>query len=162
NGAYVVNNFQTGEWLQYTIQVAQTGTYRLDLLVSRRWDLTSRWHAEIDNQPVTGSVVVPDTGSWDAFWWVGVGGITLTAGAYVVNNFQTGEWLQYTIQVAQAGTYRLELLVSRRWDVPSRVHVEVDTQPVTGSVVVPDTGSWDVFWWVGLGSISLTAGTHVL
>jgi len=240
NGAYVVNNFQTGEWLQYTIQVAQTGTYRLDLLVSRRWDLTSRWHAEIDNQPVTGSVVVPDTGSWDTFWWVGVGGITLTAGphvlrivadqeyfnfaalrilpaespfagtpaavpgqieaedfdhggegvayhdltpgnqggqyrpdvdvdisrysngAYVVNNFQTGEWLQYTIQVPQAGTYRLELLVSRRWDVPSRVHVDVDTQPVTGSVVVPDTGSWDVFWWVGLGSISLTAGTHVL
>jgi len=183
---------------------------------------------------------VPDTGSWDTFWWVGVGGITLTAGphvlrivadqeyfnfaalrilpaespfagtpaavpgqieaedfdhggegvayhdltpgnqggqyrpdvdvdisrysngAYVVNNFQTGEWLQYTIQVPQAGTYRLELLVSRRWDVPSRVHVDVDTQPVTGSVVVPDTGSWDVFWWVGLGSISLTAGTHVL
>ena len=240
NGAYVVNNFQTGEWLQYTIQVAQTGTYRLDLLVSRRWDLTSRWHAEIDNQPVTGSVVVPDTGSWDTFWWVGVGGITLTAGphvlrivadqeyfnfaalrllpnespfagtpapvpgqieaedfdhggegvayhdltlgnqggqyrtdvdvdiirypngAYVVNNFQTGEWLQYTIQVPQTGTYRLELLVSRRWDVASRVHVDVDTQPVTGSVVVPDTGSWDVFWWVGLGSISLTAGTHVL
>ena len=240
NGAYVVNNFQTGEWLQYTIQVAQTGTYRLDLLVSRRWDLTSRWHAEIDNQPVTGSVVVPDTGSWDTFWWVGVGGITLTAGphvlrivadqeyfnfaalrilpaespfagtpaavpgqieaedfdhggegvayhdltpgnqggqyrpdvdvdisrysngAYVVNNFQTGEWLQYTIQVPQAGTYRLELLVSRRWDVASRVHVDVDTQPVTSSVVVPDTGSWDVFWWVGLGSISLTAGTHVL
>src|SRR5947208_1002870 len=83
-------------------------------------------------------------------------------GAYVVNNFQTGEWLQYTIQVAQTGTYRLDLLVSRRWDVASRVHVDVDTQPVTGSVVVPDTGSWDVFWWVGLGSISLTAGTHVL
>src|SRR5947208_1601117 len=83
-------------------------------------------------------------------------------GAYVVNNFQTGEWLQYTIQVPQTGMYRLELLVSRRWDVASRVHVDVDTQPVTGSVVVPDTGAWDVFWWVGLGSISLTAGTHVL
>src|SRR5207249_11847252 len=41
NGAYVVNNFQTGEWLQYTIQVPQTGTYRLELLVSRRWDVAS-------------------------------------------------------------------------------------------------------------------------
>jgi len=240
NGAYVVNNFQTGEWLQYTIQVPRTGTYRLELLVSRRWDVPSRWHAEIDNQPVTSSVVVPDTGSWDTFWWVGVGGFSVTAGthvlriaadqeyfnfaalrllpnespfagtpapvpgqieaedfdhggegvayhdltpgnqggqyrtdvdvdiirypngAYVVNNFQTGEWLQYTIQVPQTGTYRLELLVSRRWDVASRVHVEVDNQPVTGSVVVPDTGSWDTFWWVTVGEGTLTAGTHVL
>src|SRR5207302_3346299 len=83
-------------------------------------------------------------------------------GAYVVNNFQTGEWLQYTIQVPQTGTYRLELLVSRRWDVASRVHVEVDNQPVTGSVVVPDTGSWDTFWWVTVSEGTLTAGTHVL
>ena len=44
----------------------------------------------------------------------------------------------------------------------SRVHVEVDNQPVTSSVVVPDTGSWDTFWWVTVGEGTLTTGTHVL
>ena len=72
----VVNNFQTGEWLEYTISVAQAGTYRLEAHVSSQFS-TSRWHAEIDGVNVTGSVAVPTTGLWSTFQWVGVGGMFL-------------------------------------------------------------------------------------
>jgi len=34
------------------------------------------------------------------------------AGGYEVFNFDTGEWLQYTVRVPEAGTYRLEILAS--------------------------------------------------
>src|SRR5207247_8863115 len=96
----LLNTFQTGECLQNTIQVPRTGTYRLELLVSRRWDVPSRWHAEIDNQPVTGSVVVPETGSWDTFWWVAVGGGTLTAGTHVLRIAADQEY--FNLEVGRA------------------------------------------------------------
>jgi len=79
----VVNNFQAGEWLEHTISVAQAGTYRLEAHVSSEF-FTSRWHAEIDGVNVTGSVAVPNTGFWSTFQWVGVGGISLSAGQHVL------------------------------------------------------------------------------
>jgi hypothetical protein len=82
-GAYIVNTFQTGDWLTYTINVTQPGTYRLEALVSTEFTST-RWHAEIDGVDVTGPVLVPHTGSWWTFQWVGVGGVSLTAGQHTL------------------------------------------------------------------------------
>ncbi len=242
DGGVIVFNFQTGEWLEYTIQVATTGTYRLELLVSNQgWSPTPRWHAEIDGATVTSSIQVPNTGSWNTFRWAGPGGIALTAGQHVLRivadqeyfgfaalrfrisgtpykgtpaaapgqieaedfdnggegvayhdltagnqggfyrtdvgvdirqqpdggviifNFQTGEWLEYTIQVATTGTYRLELLVSNQgWSPTPRWHGEIDGATVTSSIQAPNTGSWSTFQWAGPGGIALTAGQHVL
>src|SRR5437867_3556149 len=83
SGAYVVNSFQTGEWLSYSINVTQAGTYRLEALVSSQLT-TGAWHAEIDGVNVTGSVLVPNTGSWGAFQWVGQSGVVLTAGRHIL------------------------------------------------------------------------------
>jgi len=80
---YVVNNFETGEWLAYTIDVSQAGVYRLETLASSEFE-GSRWHMEIDGVDVTGPVTVPNTGSWRTFEWVGVGGVSLTAGRHVL------------------------------------------------------------------------------
>jgi hypothetical protein len=240
-GGYVVNNFETGEWLKYTINVSQSGTYRLEALVSSAFT-TSSFHMEVDGIDKTGLIAVPNTGSWGTFQWVGKGGISLSAGqhilrmyvnaqyfnfdkirtltdsppespyygtpfavpgqfeaedfdnggegvayhdntpgnqggqyrltenvdiispypgGYVINNFETGEWLKYTINVAQAGTYRLEALVSSQF-TNSSFHMEVDDIDKTGVVLAPNTGSWATFQWVGKGGVSLTAGQHVL
>jgi hypothetical protein len=83
---YAVNNFETGEWLTYTINVTQSGTYRIEALVSSQFD-TSRWHIEIDGVNVTGSILVPNTGSWWTFQWVGKSGVTLTAGQHALRVF---------------------------------------------------------------------------
>jgi hypothetical protein len=234
---YAVNNFQTGEWLEYTINVTQPGVHRLELYVSSEYT-TSRWHAEIDGAAVTGSVPVPHTGWWGTFQWVGVSGVSFTAGqhvlrihadqeyfnfdairvvatqtpfggvpfavpgsieaedfdtggegiayhdavagnaggqyrtdtdvdiitnglGYAINNFQTGEWLEYTINVTQPGTHRLELHVSSEYTT-SRWHAEIDGVAATGSVPVPHTGLWGIFQWVGVDNVSFTAGQHVL
>src|SRR6185295_2507417 len=83
------------------------------------------------------------------------------AGGYVINNIQTGEWLEYTISVAQAGVYRLEALASSAL-TGSRWRMEIDGVNVTGPVTVPNTGAWNTFQWTGVGGVSLAAGTHVL
>ena len=73
-GGYAINNFETGEWLEYSINVAQSGTYRLDALVSSVFS-NSSFHMEIDGVDQTGVVAVPSTGSWGTFQLVGVGGV---------------------------------------------------------------------------------------
>src|SRR5207247_9257458 len=79
----VVNNFGTGGWLEDTISVSQTSTYRLEALPSSEFE-GSRWHMEIDGVDVTGPVTVPNTGSWRSFQWMGVGGVSLATGRHVL------------------------------------------------------------------------------
>jgi hypothetical protein len=82
-GVNVVSDLQTGEWLTYTVNVRQSGVYRIEALVSSL-DATGQWHAEIDGVNVTGSVLVPNTGSWETFQWTGVSGVNLTAGQRIL------------------------------------------------------------------------------
>jgi hypothetical protein len=44
----------------------------------------------------------------------------------------------------------------------SRGHIEIDGVDVTGSILVPNTGSWWTFQWVGVSGVALTAGQHIL
>ena len=82
------------------------------------------------------------------------------ASGHAVNNIQSGEWLEYTINAAAAGSYLLQLHVSSEW-TGSRFHVEIDGVDVTGSVTVPVTGWWGTYAWTGK-VVSLSAGQHVL
>ena len=81
-------------------------------------------------------------------------------GGYVVNNFETGEWLAYAINVAASGNYDIELRASSAIST-SAFHVEIDGTDVTGPITA-NTGSWDNFQWVGARGVALTAGIHVL
>jgi hypothetical protein len=239
-GGYAVNGFQAGEWMEYSISVAQAGSFRVEALVSSMFT-TSRFHIEIDGVDQTGGLSVPNTGAWTSFQWVGKDAVALGAGqhvlritadaeyfnvdalrmtvmapvqtpfsgtaaavpgrieaenfdkggegiayhdatasnhgglyrtnesvdiispyagGYVVNNFQTGEWLEYTIDVAQSGNYRVEALVSSTF-TSSGFHFEIDGVAVTNKVAVTSTGAWTSFAWVGK-RIALPAGHHVL
>ena len=346
-GGYVVNNFETGEWMEYTINVTSAGTYTIEALVSSEYPAgTSKFHVSIDDVDKTGVISVPNTGLWSTFQWVGKSGISLTggqhvlrltsdvqyfnvdalrltldapsadttppsvsitaptngmtvantipvtanasdnvgvvgvqflldnaplgaedttapysvswntttstngshtltakardaagnsntsapvnvtvsntppvqqqtpftgtpfvvpgrfeaedfdkggegvayhdnvpgnagglyrptedvdivaapyAGGYVVNNFETGEWMEYTINVTSAGTYTIEALVSSEYPAgTSKFHVSIDDVDKTGVISVPNTGLWSTFQWVGKSGISLTGGQHVL
>src|SRR5437773_4008798 len=82
-------------------------------------------------------------------------------GGYVVNNFETGEWLAYTVDVATSAQYDIALRASSMFS-NSAFHIEIDGVNVTGSVLVPNTGSWSTFQWVGKKTVPLAAGQHVL
>ncbi len=245
-GNLVVNGFQTGEWLAYTVDVPATGDYRIELRASTT-HTNSSFHIEVDDQDVTGPIAIPTTGGWSTFRWVETESIRLTAGkhvikvfanqeyfnldvirieressasakpratpykgtpwripgvipaekfdlggegvgyhdrvkrnagkgfrtdedvdiierapgSFVVNNFQTGEWLRYTVDVAKTDRYDIELHVSSA-SAAGRFHVQVDGKNVTGTVAVPDTGGWDSFRWVGKKRITLQAGKSVV
>jgi hypothetical protein len=71
-----------------------------------------------------------------------------------------GEWLLYTVEVRDAGEYRLSVSVSTIYE--STFHLEVDGRNVSGSLSTPPTGG--LYNWVWRPdkplSVHLTAGTH--
>jgi probable HAF family extracellular repeat protein len=83
-----------------------------------------------------------------------------SGGGYNVGWINAGEWLEYTVNVASAGTYTLEARVAS----PSgggTLHVELDGINKTGAMIVPATGGWQS-WTTMARSVMLPAGTHVL
>ena len=81
---------------------------------------------------------------------------------YEVYNFEKGEWLAYTVNVATSGTYDLAIRASNNQTGPSSFHIEIDGSNVTGTVSVPNTGGWSTYQWVGKQGVDLAAGKHVL
>ena len=260
-GGYVVNYFQTGEWLAYTINVPADGTYDIAIRAANRGMTGAGFHAEIDGVDVTGKVNVPSTGAWSAFQWFSKTGVSLRAGThvlkivadqqyfdvnqvrisgnastppptggttppaysysgtpysgtpiavpmafeaenfdrggnnvayrdlttgnaggqyrtsdavdivassdsagggYVVNYFQTGEWLAYTLNVPADGNYDISIRAANKNQTGAAFRAQIDGVDVTGRVAVPATGSWSSFQWVGKSGVPLKAGKRIL
>src|SRR5215470_19356622 len=103
-GPYVVSNFETGEWLLYTINVASTARYDVQLRVTSAFS-NSAFHIEIDGQNVTGSVTVPNTGGWSAFQWIGKGGVALDAGRHSLKILADQQYFNlHSVQLTQTAS----------------------------------------------------------
>ncbi len=82
-GGYHVAYAKAGEWLEYTINVSQAGTYGFDFRVASK-GLGGKFHASIDGTDKTGQLQVPDTGGWNAFKDVTKTGVSLSAGQHIL------------------------------------------------------------------------------
>jgi carbohydrate binding protein with CBM6 domain len=242
-GGYSVINFETGEWLEYTVAIQAAGQYEIAIRTSSG-TFTGAFHIEIDGANVTGSVTVPPTGDHGTWVWVAKKGVSLPAGQHVlrlvseqqyfhvnqirvtatpstpfagpitlpgtieaenydnggqdvsyndttatneggqfrsdgvdiitsrdpddagagfgVNNFRTGEWLVYTVNVASTGLYDIEARVATGTFATAALHIEIDGVNVTGSLVPGATGGMGTYVWVKKPSVQLSAGQHVL
>jgi hypothetical protein len=85
----------------------------------------------------------------------------LSIGGRGVTFTKAGEWLEYTVNVATAGTYTLGTHVSSL-GAGGTFHVEVDGADKTGALKAPDTKAWATYADVTRTGIALTAGQHVL
>ena len=74
---------------------------------------------------------------------------------------ESGEWLEYTVDVQSAGTYELGFRVATP-NSGSAFRLEVDGADVTGRQSVPVTGGWGTWTDLIVGGVALTAGEHVL
>ena len=73
----------------------------------------------------------------------------------------SGEWLEYTVDVAKSGTYSLDLHVATP-NSGRKVSVMLDgNEDITGSIDVPNTSGWHN-WETVMTTVKLSAGKHVL
>lgn len=74
---------RTGEWLVYTVNVVQTGTYTIDIPVASH-KKGGIFHIEMNGKDVTGPIDVPDTGGWSKLKTIRVEDVAIEKGAYAM------------------------------------------------------------------------------
>jgi hypothetical protein len=99
-------------------------------------------------------------GNFDRATSVDINTTADSGGGHVVGYAVAGEWLEYTINVATAGSYTFAARVASQGD-GGRFHAEVDGANVTGTLAVPNTASWTTYTNV-TRTVTLPAGKHVL
>jgi hypothetical protein len=81
---------------------------------------------------------------------------------YAVGYTLAGEWLEYTVNVNEAGVYQFRANVSSGLE-NSSFRLFIDDVAVSDTIVVPQGEDWDTYGYVeGETTKELTAGKHVL
>ena len=81
--------------------------------------------------------------------------------SYFVSDFEKGEWLQYTIQVAKKGLYNLALGLFS--DSPnSRISIRLNEQLVATNLAVQKKGKYQSWQVQRVNSVALKAGQQVV
>jgi hypothetical protein len=86
-----------------------------------------------------------------------------TGNGYRVGNINAGEWMKYTVNVANGGNYTLETRVAYGGaGNGGSFHLECDGVNLTGSITLPNTGSYSTWQTITNSGVNVTAGTHIL
>src|SRR5438445_10659608 len=84
------------------------------------------------------------------------------AGGYVVNNFETGEWMEYTINVTSAGTYTIEALVSSEYPAgTSKFHLSRSEERRVGKECRARRTAYRSNQKLGQRSVTPLGGMHI-
>jgi GH35 family endo-1,4-beta-xylanase len=79
---------------------------------------------------------------------------------YNIGYWTAGEWLEYTVNVANTGPYDLDLRVAA--DGTGRtVSLTVDGANLASNITIPNTAGWQA-WTTVTTTVQLTAGQHIL
>lgn len=82
-------------------------------------------------------------------------------GGYNLGDIQLGEWVEYTVKVAEAREYDISFRLATQND-HQHFHLEIEGENITGQVEVPNTHGWQAWKSVELKNISLAEGEQVL
>jgi len=80
---------------------------------------------------------------------------------YNVGWTETGEWLLYTVNVSQSGTYNLKLRITAN-EPGGKILMVLDNGNLTDFIDVPVTGGWQNWNTVNVNDIFIPAGEHKL
>ncbi|MFE2837220.1 discoidin domain-containing protein [Streptomyces mirabilis] len=85
-----------------------------------------------------------------------------TGGGYNLGWTSGGQWFRYTVDVATAGTYTLDLRVAAPSAVAGALHLsDASGTNLTGAVDLPATGDWQT-WATVTTHVTLPAGRQIL
>jgi hypothetical protein len=79
----------------------------------------------------------------------------------VVGYTQNGEWMEYTINVKQAGNYAIALSYATP-ENGCRISLSLNGKPLGEAITFAPTASWDELKTMEAGTVALSAGDSVL
>jgi phosphatidylserine/phosphatidylglycerophosphate/cardiolipin synthase-like enzyme len=83
-----------------------------------------------------------------------------TGGGYDIGWTAAGEWLNYTVNVATAGTYTIEARVAAS-GAGGTFHIEANGVDKTGPMTIPNTGGWQTWTTISKANVTLSAGAQI-
>ncbi|MBR7835101.1 glycoside hydrolase family 3 C-terminal domain-containing protein [Actinospica durhamensis] len=87
---------------------------------------------------------------------------TVAGGAYDMGWTNPGQWFDYTVDVATAGTYSIALRLSSPYGITDALHIANSAgTSLSGPVAVPNTGGYETWATVAV-SVTLPAGQQTL
>ena len=104
---YIVGYNQAGEWLEYTVKVAKTGTYTMAAAVASA-NSSSSFKLSMDGKDITEEISVPQATSgednYDEYNEV-TADVSLTEGEHILRFTVTGDWMDIDyIQFSEPGS----------------------------------------------------------
>jgi mannan endo-1,4-beta-mannosidase len=86
---------------------------------------------------------------------------TDTTGGYSLGDFQTTEWVEYSLNITEAGLYDLVLRAATQ-SAGAKLSIIIGSKNVTNSLAVPSTGGWQVWTDITIPRIQLAAGETIM
>jgi len=86
---------------------------------------------------------------------------TDSGGGYSLGWVKATEWMKYSVTVAAAGTYAVDVRVASN-GAGGTFHLEVDGADATGPMSVPTTGGWQAWKTITKTGVAFSAGPHVV
>jgi beta-glucosidase len=87
---------------------------------------------------------------------------SLAGGAYDMGWTNPGQWFNYTVEVATAGTYTVSFRVASPYGITDALHIaNASGANLSGSVAVPNTGGYET-WTTVTATITVPAGEQTL
>jgi subtilisin family serine protease len=180
-GGFSLGYVSAGEWLKYSVAVAATGTYTLELRLASA-ATGGMMHVEVDGVDATGPLAVPATGGWQTWRSLLVSGIPLSAGAHTLRvvmdaNGTNGyvanlNFLRWTTTVAGNASPVVQITLPANGSTipPGAVTVNASATDADGTVTqvafyadnlllgVDTTAPYSIVWpKVAVGDYTLTA-----
>ncbi|MEP6749924.1 MAG: cellulase family glycosylhydrolase, partial [Bacteroidota bacterium] len=81
--------------------------------------------------------------------------------SYYVTDIEDGEWLQFTINVAQTGTYNLEILAASNND-SGKISIRNNDKTLAENIAVPHSGGLKKWQTFTVSNLSFVAGKQAL
>ena len=91
---------------------------------------------------------------------VDVGSKAAASNGYSVGWTAEGEWLEYTIDTVEAGTYDIYLTYASGSSAPGQLQITLDDASVGTFGNLTNSGGWEAFTTAKISNITLTAGSQ--
>ncbi len=161
DGAYNIAYILKGEWLEYTVNVAATGNYDLDIRLATDGD-GKTFHIEMDGTDITGTVNAPNTGGWQTWKTLSLNNIRLEVGEHVIRiafdsdymNLNYVEFKDVITSIDNSESFQISVFPNPFSDAGMTISYDGDFNykiaDVNGAVVEAGTGSFKKLIGTGL------------